>query len=126
MQTLDEINMYIYVAFLVSIRWDTYMKPRPNVTMSATFLRGANCRRQTIGIGRMMMTRSIIRLTILVATTLTLSDPQTPGRRGSQFLANGRQIRKAMSVFPTPKDIGNAIVAYAMWRKDLLLPKMEM
>lgn len=41
-------------------------------------------------------------------------DPQTPGIWGFQCLANGLHIRKAIRVFPIPKDTGKAIVAYAM------------
>lgn len=102
------------------------MKPRPNVIVSAIFLRGAICSRQIIGIGKIIMIKSMLRLIILVATTESLLDPQTPGRRGSQFLANGRQIRNAMNMFPIPKAIGKAIAAYEVYRKGLFAPNMAM
>lgn len=88
------------------------MKPRPNTIVSASFLRAAICRRQIIGIGKMMITTSMLRLTIPVARKVFVLDPQTPGRRMFQFLANGRHLRKARRMFSIPKDTVKAIVAY--------------
>ena len=110
MHTLDKVRRSC--SFVV---WEkSYMKPNPNVIVSAIFFRAAIWSCQTIGIGKTMIIRSTTRLITLVATRAFMADPQTPGRRGSQFLANGRQIRKAMRVLPIPKDMGKVMVAYAM------------
>lgn len=102
------------------------MQPRPKVTVRAIFLRTGICRCQIIGIGSVIIIKSMVTLTTLVATTLPIVDPQTPGRRGSQFFANGRQMRKASRVLLTPNDMTSTIVTYAMERKDLLEPNMVM
>ena len=105
--------------------WNTHMKPRPNTIVSANFLRAAICRRQTMGIGKMMMTTSMLRLMIQVARKMFVLDPQIPGRRRFQFLAKGRHLRKARRMFPIPKDTVKAIITYVAQRKGLFNPKRE-
>ena len=90
----------------------TYKIPRANTTVRAVFLCWDICRCHTIGIGRIMMVKSITTLMMPSTRKDVLLDPQVPGRRGSQILAKGRQIRKAWRMRPIPNERTKAITVY--------------
>lgn len=64
----------------LSLRASTYMKPRPKISKTATFLYGAICSLQIIGIGRVIIVKSVITLRIPPTRTPLSLDPQTPWR----------------------------------------------
>ena len=101
------------------VYWGTYTKPRAKMTVSSSFLRVAICSPQTMGIGRRTMVRSMATLQLLRATIDAKILPQTPGRRGSQYLASGRQVNTSLMTMPTPKAMTRIRIAYAALRKLL-------
>ena len=86
----------------------SHMKPRPNTIVSANFLRAAICRRQIMGIGKMMMTTSMLRFMIQVARKMFVLDPQTPGRRGVPILGKGSAPQESQEDVPDPKRHGKS------------------
>ena len=87
------------------------------MTVSSIFLRVAIWIPQTIGIGRIIMIKSVAILQLLRAIRYGKVFSQTPGWRGCHTLESGRHVKRSPRINAIPKADTRMMTAYAVLRK---------